>query len=53
MINGAWLRWKRERAGLDQRTFAASVGVSGPYLSDIERNRRAATPTIVAAYTEL
>ena len=52
-INGAYLRWRRERAGLDQRTLAARLSVSGPYLSDIERNRRACSPEIVAAYYQL
>jgi len=53
VINGAYLRWIRERAGLDQRTLAETLGISGPYLSDIERNRRACPPSIVTAYRKL
>jgi transcriptional regulator with XRE-family HTH domain len=53
VINGAWLKWTRERAGIDQRSFAAVVGVSGPYVSDIERNRRACPPRIAEAYKTL
>ena len=53
IINGAWLRWKRESAGLDQRTLANMIGISGPYISDIERNRRACPPAIIKAYKEL
>ena len=30
-----------------------SLGVSGPYLSDIERNRRSCPPDILHAYTAL
>jgi DNA-binding XRE family transcriptional regulator len=52
-INGAYLRWRRERAGLDQRTMAKSLDVSGPYLSDIERNRRPCPGYIITAYTKL
>ena len=51
--NGAWLRWARERAGIDQRTLAATLGISGPYLSDLERNRRSCPPSILAAYRAL
>lgn len=53
VINGAWLRWKRETIGLDQRTFASSLGISGPYLSDIERNRRECPAYIIKAYKRL
>jgi hypothetical protein len=50
VINGAWLRWRRERAGIDQRTLAARLGISGPYLSDIERNRRACSKDFAALF---
>jgi transcriptional regulator with XRE-family HTH domain len=52
-INGAWLRWLREGRGLDQRTLARMLDLSGPYLSDIERNRRACPDLIRDAYQEL
>lgn len=53
VINGAWLRWRRERAGVDQQSLAATLDVSGAYLSDIERNRRACPPSVLLAYTGL
>lgn len=40
VINGAWLRWRRLTRGLSQRAYARELGISGPYLSDLERNRR-------------
>jgi len=52
-LNGAWLRWRREAAGIDQRTLAAKLKVSGPYLSDIERNRRACPFAVEQAYNGL
>ena len=53
VTNGAWLRWKRETAQIDQRALAASLGLSGPYLSDIERNRRDCPARVLRAYREL
>lgn len=52
-VNGAWLRWARERAQIDQRTLAQSLKVSGPYLSDIERNRRDCPEPVYRAYQNL
>lgn len=52
VLNGARLRWTRERAGVDQRTFAAMIGISGPYLSDIERNRRECPPHVRDLYEQ-
>ena len=52
-VNGAFLRHRREAAGVDQRTFGTRVNASGPYVSDIERNRRACPPDILAAYRRL
>ena len=51
--NGAWLRYLRERARIDQRTFAQRLRASGPYISDIERNRRACPLTFLQAYQRL
>lgn len=51
--NGAYLRWLRESAGLDQRTLARRLKTSGAYLSDIERNRRALPERIRRAYLAL
>lgn len=53
VINGAWLRWVRERAGIDQRTLAKRIGISGPYLSDLERNRRECPEIIRREYQKL
>jgi transcriptional regulator with XRE-family HTH domain len=52
-VNGAFLRWRRERARLDQRGLARTLGVSGSYLSDVERNRREAPLAMVQAYLRL
>jgi transcriptional regulator with XRE-family HTH domain len=53
VVNGAYLRWRRERAQLDQRTLARQLGISGPYLSDLERNRREIPALILRAYQKL
>ena len=53
VVNGRALRERRERAGLTQRDFGAFVGVTSPYLSDIERNRRACPADILRAYQKL
>jgi Helix-turn-helix domain len=52
-INGHWLRWRREMAGIDQRTLAARLGVSGPYLSDMERGRRTVPASVLQVYRTL
>jgi len=52
-MNGAYLAWKREQAGLSQREFGAALGISSPYLSDIETNRRACPQAIRAEYLRL
>lgn len=49
-INGALLRYWRECAGMTQRALAKQLEISGPYLSDIETNRRACSAVILAAY---
>jgi DNA-binding transcriptional regulator YiaG len=51
--NGARLRYYREAAQIDQRAFGRLVGVSGPYVSDIERNRRECPPLVLDAYLTL
>jgi DNA-binding XRE family transcriptional regulator len=50
---GLYLRDLREAAGISQREFGKKFGVSSPYISDIERNRRECPPEIKAAYLEL
>lgn len=53
IVNGAWLRDRRESAGLSLRDLGARLGFSAVYLSDIERNRRNCTPKIREAYEAL
>lgn len=53
MLNGLYLRQLRESANVTQHDFALKFNVSGPYISDIERNRRRCPPLILAAYLEL
>jgi transcriptional regulator with XRE-family HTH domain len=53
-LSGAWLRWKREQAGLSLREMAKRAGgFSAVYLSDIERGRRNCLPKMRAAYEAL
>jgi transcriptional regulator with XRE-family HTH domain len=53
VVNGAWLRERRTRAGLSLRDVGARLGYSAVYLSDIERGRRNALPRIVKVYEAL
>lgn len=52
-INPAWLRWRRERAGLSLRSFADRLRFSAAYLCDIELGRRNVTAKILTAYEGL
>ena len=51
--NGLYLRDLREAAGLTQRAFGTMIGASSPYVSDIERNRRACPDDVLAVYQGL
>ena len=51
-LNGAWLRWYREKAGVGLRELARKCGLSAAYLSDIERCNRHASPRVESAYEE-
>lgn len=53
VVNGAWLRERREAAGLSLRALGARLGFSAVYLGDIELNRRNCTPKIREAYEAL
>jgi len=53
VINGLWLREIREKAGMDQRMFGREVNASGPYISDIERNRRDVSNDILEEYLRI
>ncbi len=47
------LRETRVKAGHSLRTVAKTIGVSAPYLSDVERGRRNCTKRIEKAYAKL
>ena len=53
VVDGAWLRERRELAGLTLREMSRRMGFSAPYLSDVEWNRRNRLPAIVKAYEAL
>lgn len=53
VFNGALLRWWRESAGINQRAFGRLVNASGPYISDIETNRRDCPPDILETYKDI
>jgi transcriptional regulator with XRE-family HTH domain len=50
VVDGISLRRAREAAGLSLRELAQRGGLSVPYLSDVELNRRRATPRVIAVY---
>lgn len=49
---GAVIRSQRELASLPMRQFAAAVGISNPYLSQIERGLRAPSDAVLHAIAE-
>jgi len=49
---GAIIRAQRELAALPMRQFAAAVGISNPYLSQIERGLRAPSEAVLAAIAD-
>lgn len=53
VVNGAWLRLRRERAGLTLIEFAARANVSAAYICDIEHNRRRCLPAMRDHYERL
>lgn len=53
VVNGAWLRHRRQTAGLSLRDMAKRLGLSAPYISDVELKRRHALPHIVKGYEAL
>jgi transcriptional regulator with XRE-family HTH domain len=53
VVNGLWLRERRIKAGYSLRDFAKRVGVSAPYISDIEHNRRRCLPAMRDAYENI
>lgn len=53
VVDGAWLRERRELARVTLREMGRRLGVSAPYLCDVEWNRRSRLPNIVKAYEAL
>ncbi len=53
ILNPAWLRRQRQLAGFSLRALARRVGVSAPYLSDIERGARNCTQLLQVTYEQL
>ncbi len=49
---GAKLREMRSRIGLTQKDFAAKLGVSLPYLNQMENNNRPVSTTVVLALAQ-
>ena len=49
---GAVIRAQRELAALPMRQLAATVGISNPYLSQIERGLRAPSDAVLASIAE-
>lgn len=53
VIDGAWLRAQRLKAGLTLREMARRLDFSAVYISDVERNLRHCSPKIREAYEQL
>src|SRR6056297_2003435 len=49
---GAKLRETRQRLGLTQKDFATKLGVSLPYLNQMENNNRPVSTTVVLALAQ-
>ena len=52
LMLGRIIRAQRELAALPMREFAAAVGISNPYLSQIERGLRAPSETVLTAIAD-
>jgi transcriptional regulator with XRE-family HTH domain len=52
LMLGRIIRAQRELAKLPMRQFAAAVGISNPYLSQIERGLRAPSDAVLTAIAE-
>jgi transcriptional regulator with XRE-family HTH domain len=49
-LNGAWLRYRRERAGVRLRELSRRSGISAAHISDVECGFRAVTARTQDAY---
>lgn len=47
---GSALRARRERSGVSLRALARAMGISAPYLVDLELGRRPVNPTMGRRY---
>ena len=52
-VNPTWLRSTRERAGISLREMARRIGVSAPYVCDVEHGRRAVPDSWRAEYAKV
>jgi ribosome-binding protein aMBF1 (putative translation factor) len=52
-VTGAWLRWKREQAGLSIGEMAEQLRVSKPFISMVENERCACPLQTLRAYEAL
>ena len=52
-VNGEWLRWKRLKAKVGLREFGRVNNQKHSTLSEIETNKRACPPRLLAAYEAL
>lgn len=50
VVNGEWLRWMRVRAGLSMRAVASECGLSVPFISNVEHNRRLCPSNLEMVY---
>lgn len=50
VVNGAYLRFRRERAWISLRELARRLAYSAAYLSDVETGKRAVTLMVSASY---
>lgn len=52
-VNVPMLRKAREKRGMSLRAMAEKIGVSAPYISDVELGRRACPRYVLEAYQSL
>ena len=52
LYSGAKLRDMRQRLGLTQKDFASKLGVSLPYLNQMENNNRPLSGTVILALAQ-
>ncbi len=50
VVNGRWLAWVRNKAGMTMRDVAKKAKVSAPFINDIEHNKRSCTRKVRMVY---